>query len=95
MDFELTKRRGLAVHFRSRRAIRAIRNHGRLIYVSKKMHYAILYVDEDQVQDATAKLEALRQVTSVEPSPRPEIDPQLADLRSTMAFHEDEEDDFE
>lgn len=94
MAFEMNHRRGLAVYFRSRRAIRLLRHYGRLIYVSRHMHYAVLYVDQDQVDEVTKKLLDLRQVTAVKPSPRPEIDPQLTDLRSTMAFHQDEEDDF-
>lgn len=91
---EINHRRALAVYFRSRRAIRAIRHYGRLIYVSKHMHYAVLYVDDAKVAEQTEKLLALRQVTAVEPSPRPEIDPELTDLKSMMAFREDEEDDF-
>lgn len=94
MTFEINPRRALAVYFRSRRAVRSIRHYGRLIYISRRMHYAILYVDQARVDETTNKLLELRQVTAVKPSPRPEIDPQLTDLRSTMAFHQDEEDDF-
>lgn len=91
---EINHRRALAVYFRSRRAIRAIRHYGRLIYVSKHMHYAVLYVDDAKAADQTEKLLALRQVTAVKSSPRPEIDPELTDLKSMMDFHKDEEDEF-
>lgn len=94
MNLKINRRRALAVYFRSRRAIRAIRHYGRLIYVSKRMHYAVLYIDDERVEETTSKLLALRQVVSVKPSPRPEIDPELTDLRSAKTYHRVEKDDL-
>jgi uncharacterized protein YlbG (UPF0298 family) len=43
------------------------------MYASKKMKYAVLYVDEDAIAELSSKLAHLRFVKKVEPSARPDL----------------------
>lgn len=43
------------------------------MYASKKMKYAVLYVDEEGVSELSSKLSHLRFVKKVEPSARPDL----------------------
>ena len=69
----VTKRVGLMVWVYSLKQIRALRHYGTVMYVSKKMKYVYLYLDQDQVADTQAKLQKLRFVKSTEVSMRPEL----------------------
>lgn len=71
--FEMTDRRGVVVWLYSLKQAKALRHYGTMIYLSKKMKYAYLYMDADQVPDTVAKLTKLRFVKKVETSPRPEL----------------------
>lgn len=92
-EFELTPRRGLAVYISSRRVIRALRHYGRVHYVSKKAHYAIIYVNEDQVEETMARLSKLHNVKRVIPSTLPDLDPDVTDLASKGVYKTHDEDD--
>lgn len=94
MAFEPTSRRSLIVHLRSMRAVRSIRRYGNLIYVSRKMHYLVLYVDQDQIDDVAENVKKLRNVEKVEKSTWPDLDPELTELRQEMNVQQNEEDDF-
>lgn len=67
------KRRGLIVWLYSLRQLKQLRHYGSLMYASKKMKYAVLYVDEDAVAELSSKLAHLRFVKKVEPSARPDL----------------------
>ncbi|MFD1484290.1 YlbG family protein [Lacticaseibacillus baoqingensis] len=71
--FTLTPRIGLVVWVYSLKQIRALRHYGTVMYVSKKMKYAYLYLDQADLEATMAKLEKLRFVRAVEPSHRPEL----------------------
>ena len=92
-QFELVPRRGLAVYISSRRVIRALRHYGRVHYVSKRAHYAIIYVDEAQVAETIERLEKLHNVKRAVPSALPDLDPDVADLASTGLYKTHDEDD--
>lgn len=92
-QFEFVPRRGLAVYISSRRVIRALRHYGRVHYVSKRAHYAIIYVDEAQVAETIERLEKLHNVKRVVPSALPDLDPDVADLASTGLYKTHDEDD--
>lgn len=67
------KRRGLIVWLYSLRQLKQLRHYGSLMYASKKMKYAVLYVDEDAIAELSSKLAHLRFVKKVEPSERPDL----------------------
>ena len=67
------KRQGMIVWFQHRKNIKHIRRFGHLIYVSKKMNYAVLYVDQDEVEKTREKLLKHPYVIKVDLSYKPFI----------------------
>lgn len=67
------KRQGLVVWFQHRKNIKHIKRLGHLIYVSKKLRYAILYVDMTEVEDKKRELEEMPFIFKVELSQKPFI----------------------
>lgn len=68
------KRQGLIVWFQNRRNLRQIRRYGRIIYVSRKMRFVVLYVNKDDIEDVENKLNEFRFVKKIERSYKPYID---------------------
>ncbi|MDM8266721.1 YlbG family protein [Limosilactobacillus pontis] len=91
--FKLTARRALVVYINGNRVVRTLRHYGIVRYVSRRMHYVILYVDQDQIEQLKAKIGHLRAVRSVEESARPDLDPTLTDLEMTGLYKMHDEDD--
>ena len=91
--FKLTARRALVVYINENRVVRTLRHYGIVRYVSRRMHYVILYVDQDQIAQLKAKIAHLRAVRSVEASARPALDPTLTDLEMTGLYKMHDEDD--
>ena len=48
--FELTPRRSLIVYVNGNRVIRALRHYGQIDYISRRMHYVVLYVNQEDVE---------------------------------------------
>lgn len=90
---ELTPRRALIVYINGSRVIKALRKYGLIRYISKRMHYVVLYINRDQTDQIEEKINHLRAVRKVVPSPRPEVDPLLSDLQSLGLYHQTDEDD--
>ena len=55
--FELVSRCALIVWINSNRVIRSLRRYGLVRYVSRHMHYVVLYVNQDEVETVTDRLE--------------------------------------
>ena len=91
-DFSITARQGLVVYFNSRRVVRRIGRYGRLIYVSKHNHYAIIYVNKDESDEISDKLNQLHQVRRVELVKWHDLDPTVSDLESTGIYKKQDED---
>lgn len=72
--FEIQKRRGLVVWVYSLKQLKNLRRYGFVHYVSNKMKYVILYVNEVDVQKTIDKLHRLHFVRDVEVSYHPDID---------------------
>lgn len=62
---EETKRLGLVVYLHSLRQLKTLRQYGTVYYFSKKMRYAVMYVDESTADESIAKLENLNFVKEV------------------------------
>ncbi|WP_373841637.1 YlbG family protein [Limosilactobacillus sp.] len=91
--FKLTARRALVVYIDGNRVVKTLRHFGIVRYVSRRMHYVILYVNQDQIKQLKGKINRLRAVRSVEESYRPDLDPTLTDLEMTGLYKLHDEDD--
>lgn len=92
-NFELTKRRGLVVWVYSLRQLKNLKRFGLVHYVSRKMKYVVLYLNEDHFIETMDKIERLHFVRSVEASYRPDIEMNFADKIGTKAAYQVVEDD--
>lgn len=66
-----TKRQGMIVWFQHRKNIKTIKRYGHLLYVSKKMRYAVLYVNQEEYEDIMNDLLERPFVTKIDRSHRP------------------------
>lgn len=67
------ERTGYIVWFSDWKAARALDKYGSLHYMSRKMNYAVLYIDADAAEDTVRNLQRLSYVRKVERSYRGEI----------------------
>ena len=91
--FELTKRRALIVFVYSLKQLKTLRRYGIVYYVSRKMKYVVLYMDEADVEDGLEKIQALHFVRHVEKSYRPDIAMNFAERIGTKAAYQVKDDD--
>lgn len=68
-----TKRQGLIVWLQHRKYIKQIRRFGHVIYMSKKMSYVVLYVNQSDIDDIERKLNRFPFVTKTARSHKPLI----------------------
>ncbi|EQB36529.1 MULTISPECIES: YlbG family protein [Virgibacillus] len=68
-----TKRQGIIVWFQHMKNLKQIKRYGHYLYSSKKMKYAVLYIDQDQIEAIEAKLLKLSFVSKVDRSYKPFI----------------------
>ncbi|ENH98348.1 hypothetical protein J416_01374 [Gracilibacillus halophilus YIM-C55.5] len=66
-----TKRQGIVVWFHQMKHVKHLKRYGHLIHVSKRLKYAIIYVNQDELEDQIEALKELKFVTDVEPSYKP------------------------
>lgn len=67
------KRQGIIIWYQHRRNIKQIKRYGHLIYTSKKLKYAILYVNQDGIEETVDRLRKLTFVKKVMISHKPSI----------------------
>ncbi len=67
----LRKRQGIIVWLHSLKHAKILRRFGNVHYVSKRMKYAVLYCNMDEVEKIMAKLRSYSFVKKVEPSFKP------------------------
>lgn len=80
-----TKRQGIIVWLRHLKHLRKIRRYGHIIYASKKLKYAVLYVNQEEIDDLMEKLSMLPFVTKVEPSYKPYVNTNYENSRPDQA----------
>ena len=68
MALDIQPTTGLIVYLHSIRHSRNLKSYGRLYYVSKRMRYALLYVNEADREEIMNKLSAQNYVKQVVPS---------------------------
>lgn len=66
-----TERQGLIVWFQHMKNVKHIKRLGHLLYVSKKLKYAVLYVDMKDVESVEERLLRYAFVSKVEHSQKP------------------------
>lgn len=69
----LIERKGLIVWVTDIRAARGLERYGSLHYISKKMRYAVLYVNANRAHDIMNQIQKLKYVKKVEYSYRNEL----------------------
>ncbi|MBS9334921.1 YlbG family protein [Fructobacillus sp. M1-13] len=84
--FDMKKRRALYVYMRGLKQVNQLKKFGEITYISNKMNYVALYVNDEQVVELSAKLKKYRFVKAVKASPRPDIDPDLGDQHDNVFF---------
>ncbi|MCF1684915.1 YlbG family protein [Tetragenococcus halophilus] len=83
--FEIQKRRGLIVWVYSLKQLKNLRRYGFVHYVSNKMKYVVLYINEENIQKTIDKLHRLHFVRDVDISYRPDIDMSFGEKVGTEA----------
>lgn len=81
----MEKRVGLAVWLNSLKMARNLRRLGNVHYISQKMRYAILYVDESSVDQVVEKLNQYNFVKKVELSHRHELKTEFQNAKPDKA----------
>lgn len=74
MEFQMIKRQSITVWLYTLKQAKNLKQYGSLHFVSKKLKYAVLYVDESLVESTCQALRKLPYVRDLELSHRDEID---------------------
>lgn len=69
----LTKRQGLVVWFQHMKNMKHIKRYGNLIHVSKRLKYAVIYVNQENIDEVEKKLLKHSFVSKVDRSYKPFI----------------------
>lgn len=69
----ITERTGLILWLNHLKAVKVLEKYGTIHYVSKKMKYAVLYINKDRLEQTTKQLQGLNFIQKVERSFRNEI----------------------
>ncbi|MFB1051911.1 YlbG family protein [Paraliobacillus sp. JSM ZJ581] len=80
-----TNRQGLVIWFQHMKNVKQIKRYGHLIYVSKNLKYAVIYVDQDEVNDKSIKLERLPFVSKVDQSAKPFVKTEFENAQKDKA----------
>ncbi|WP_226037918.1 YlbG family protein [Aquibacillus saliphilus] len=68
-----TKRQGIIVWFQHMKNVKQIKRYGHLIFVSKELRYAVLYVNQEEIEEKQIRLNQLPFVSRVDLSYKPFI----------------------
>ncbi|KRM74083.1 YlbG family protein [Secundilactobacillus collinoides] len=69
----IQEREDLVVYVSNLRQVRQLKRYGHVAYVSKRMRYAVLYVNTDKAAETTEQLRQLRFVKRIITSPHKEL----------------------
>ena len=90
-EFVIQKRRGLIIWVYSLKQLKNLRRFGLIHFVSPKMKYVVLYVNEENVDEVVQKVNRLHFVRRVDQSFRPDIEMNFAEKIGTKAAFQVEE----
>lgn len=66
-----TKRQGIVVWFQHMKNLKTLKRYGHLLYASKRLKYAVIYVDQNELETIETKLLKLSFVSKTERSCKP------------------------
>ncbi|MEY8463774.1 DUF2129 domain-containing protein [Streptococcus merionis] len=66
--FQKNERLSIVVYLNYYRDVRKVKHLGDVVYVSRRGRYAVIYVDQEQVEDLVERLSAEKYVKRVVPS---------------------------
>jgi len=64
-------RQGIVVWFQNMKNIKQLKRYGNLIYVSKRLKYAVIYINQNEIEEIEAKIMKYSFVSKVERSFKP------------------------
>lgn len=94
-EFEIQKRRGVIVWVYSLKQLKNLKRFGLVHYVSRKMKYVLIYMNEDQIEEAIQKINKLHFVRNVQISYRPDVEMNFAEKIGTRAAYQMKDEGFE
>lgn len=94
IEFKENKRQGVIVYLYRLRQSRQLKKFGQIMYVSKKMKYVLLYMDENQVDQNIKKLNKLKFVRKAIPSLRPFLKTDYANSEAEYRLTEEDKEKF-
>lgn len=92
-EFVIQKRRCLIVWVYSLKQLKTLRRYGLIHYVSRRMKYVVLYMNEEDIQVSQEKINGLHFVRRVEKSYRPDVEMNFAEKIGTKAAYQYQEED--
>jgi len=82
---QMKRRQGIIVWFQHRRNLKHIKKFGNVIYISKKMRYAVVYVDQSKIEGIEKELMKLPFISKVERSQKPFLKMDFENARPDQA----------
>lgn len=79
------ERQGLIVWFQHMKNLKQIKRYGHLLYSSKKMKYAVIYVNQQEVEKVKKKLLKLAFVSKVDRSYKPFVETNFENAKPDKA----------
>jgi len=67
----IVQRQGLIVWFQHMKNLRQIKRYGHLLYASKKLRYAVLYLEREEIEEVELRLQRLSFISRTERSAKP------------------------
>lgn len=95
IKFEIQPRRSVVVWVYSLKQLKNLKRFGFIQYVSKKMKYVLIYMNEEKLDEALEKLNRLHFVRHVEKSYRPDVEVDFSDKIGTQAIFDFSDDGYE
>ncbi|GMA70306.1 hypothetical protein GCM10025879_15520 [Leuconostoc litchii] len=86
MTFQIQPRRALYVYINHMKHTQQLKKFGQITYVSRKMMFVTLYINDENAPQLIDKLKQYKFVKKVVMSPRPEINPDLDNLHDDVFF---------
>lgn len=93
--FELQHRRSVVVWVYNFKQLKNLKRFGLIHYVSRKMKYVVIYMNEDDIEKNTEKIKKLHFVRSVEKSFRPDVEMNFAEKIGTKAAYQIDEEEYD
>ncbi|PWG00673.1 YlbG family protein [Levilactobacillus bambusae] len=90
MTFKINPRTELIIYTYSLKQMRQLKRYGNVEYTSKRMRYAVMYVDLAEAEAVTEKLKSLRFVKRVISSPRQDVRETFGDTTGDALLEVDE-----